>query len=122
MKALRLSGASAGNTRVNEMFNWIADQVSAGRKISESMRELDKEAYFFSPDIVQMIESAEKTSTVHEVTKKIAIQYRREVDNSLAVMVKFIEPGALLLAGVFVMWFAMAIFSSIMQMVNVAGQ
>ena len=36
-------------------------------------------------------------------------------------MVKLIEPVALLMAGVFVMWFAIAIFSSIMQVVDVAG-
>jgi hypothetical protein len=36
-------------------------------------------------------------------------------------MVKFIEPTALLLAWVFVLWFAIAIFSSIMQVVAVGG-
>jgi hypothetical protein len=35
-------------------------------------------------------------------------------------MVKFIEPVALLLAWVFVLWFAVAIFSAIMQVVTVA--
>lgn len=68
-----------------------------------------------------MIESAEKTSTVHQISKKISEQYRREVDASLAIMVKLIEPIALLMAGVFVMWFAIAIFSSIMQVVDVSG-
>ena len=53
-----------------------------------------------------MIESAEKTSTVHQVSLRISEQYRREVDASLAIMVKLIEPIALLMAGVFVMWFA----------------
>lgn len=68
-----------------------------------------------------MIEGAEKTSTIHQTSKKISEQYRREVDASLGVMVKLIEPIALLMAGVFVMWFAIAIFSSIMQVVNLAG-
>lgn len=68
-----------------------------------------------------MIESAEKTSTIHQVSLRISEQYRREVDASLAIMVKLIEPIALLMAGVFVMWFAIAIFSSIMQVVGIAG-
>lgn len=68
-----------------------------------------------------MIESAEKTSTVHTTSKRISEQYRREVDASLGVMVKLIEPIALLMAGIFVMWFAVAIFSSIMQVVDIAG-
>lgn len=45
-----------------------------------------------------MLESAERTSQIDSVTKKIAEQYKREVDASLSVMVKFIEPTALLLA------------------------
>ena len=68
-----------------------------------------------------MIESGEKTSNLAEVTKKISDQYRREVDASLAIMVKFIEPAALLLAGAFVLWFSVAVFSAIMQVVAVAG-
>ena len=46
-----------------------------------------------------MLESAEKTSTLAPVSLKISEQYRREVDASLATLVKFIEPLALLLAG-----------------------
>ncbi len=121
VKTLHLTGESADNTRVSELYSHIALEVSKGKKISEAMVMVDKEGYFFSSDIVQMIESAEKTSTVHQISKKISEQYRREVDASLAVMVKLIEPIALLMAGMFVMWFAMAIFSSIMQVVEVSG-
>lgn len=62
------------------------------------MKNRDPNGFFFTADIYQMIESAEKTSTIGDVVAKIAIQYKREVDMSLATMVKFIEPIALLLA------------------------
>lgn len=81
----------------------------------------DKEHKIFTSDILQLIESAEKTSTVHIVTFKISEQYRRELDASLNMMVKFIEPVALLSAGLFVMWFAMAIFSVVMQITKSSG-
>jgi type II secretory pathway component PulF len=121
VKTLRLTGSSSGNRIVAGLFFHIADEVSHGKKIHESMRESDERGDIFTPDILQMVESAEKTSTLHEVTSKISEQYRREVDASLSVMVKFIEPIALLLAGVFVLWFAIAIFSAIMQVVAVGG-
>jgi type II secretory pathway component PulF len=121
IKTLRLTGASSGNSKMADMYSYMATEVSKGKKISEAMSEVDKEWYIFSSDIIQMIESAEKTSTVHQICKKISEQYRREVDASLAIMVKLIEPIALLMAWVFVMWFAIAIFSSIMQVVDVAG-
>lgn len=62
------------------------------------MLERDKDHTFFTPDIIQMIESAERTSTIGSITDKIAVQYRREVDFALGNMVKYIEPLALLLA------------------------
>lgn len=62
------------------------------------MNIADPKSLIFTPDIIQMMESAEQTSTIHIVTQKISEQYRREVDASLAIMVKFIEPAALLIA------------------------
>jgi type II secretory pathway component PulF len=121
VKTLRLTGQSAGNKIIEELFLQIADDISHGTKISASMRERDPVNAFFTLDILQMIESAEKTSTIALVVEKIASQYRREVDNALATMVKFIEPIALLFAGIFVLWFAVSIFSAIMQIVTLAG-
>lgn len=121
VKALRLTGASAGNAYIAMLYNRIADDVSSGIRLSESMAHHDKDHYIFTPDILQLIESAEKTSTVHQVSQKISDQYRRELDASLAMMVKFIEPVALLSAGLFVMWFALAIFSVVMQITKSAG-
>ncbi len=121
VRTLQLTGASSGNRVLESLFRVVSDDVSHGTKISASMRLQDVDGYFFTPDILQMVESAEKTSTISTVTDKIAIQYRREVDIALGTMVKFIEPVALLIAGVFVLWFAISIFSAIMQVVSIAG-
>lgn len=43
VKTLRLTGASAGNSRVAEMYSYIAGEVSKGKKISEAMFDVDKE-------------------------------------------------------------------------------
>lgn len=122
VKTLRLTGASSGNSIIKKLFRSISDDIAWGSKISLSMLERDKEHTFFTPDIIQMIESAERTSTIGAITAKIATQYKREVDFSLSNMVKYIEPIALLLAWVFVLWFAIAIFWAIMQIVSIAWQ
>ncbi len=122
IKSLRLTGVSAGNLVIVSTFSKIADRVAAGQRLADSMRETDPEEIIFSRGILQMIESAEKTSTIPAVTSKIATQYRREVDTSLAILTKFIEPIALLFAGLFVTWFAVAIFSAIMQVVQSASR
>lgn len=122
VKTLRLTGASSGNIIIKKLFHAISDDIAGWSKISLSMMERDKEHTFFTPDIIQMIESAERTSTIWAITAKISTQYKREVDFALANMVKYIEPIALLLASVFVLWFAIAIFWAIMQIVSIAWQ
>jgi type II secretory pathway component PulF len=79
------------------------------------MQEADTEKILFTPNILQMIEAGERTSTVDVVARKIAEQYRRQVEIAISMMTKFIEPIAILIAGLFVLWFALAIFSTIMQ-------
>lgn len=121
LKSLKLTWSSSGNAIIVMMFDHIAKDVSKWKKITESLREADPYGAVFTSDILQMFESAEKTSTIAETAGKIGEQYRREVDSSLAILVRYIEPVALLSAGVFVLWFAIAIFSAIMQVVTVAG-
>jgi len=45
-----------------------------------------------------MISAAEKTSTVDVVTRKISEQYHRQVASAISIMVKYIEPIAILIA------------------------
>jgi type II secretory pathway component PulF len=99
VQALRLTGASAGNVIIDELYKKLAEAVAHGEKFSASLQNLDPNRTIFTLDILQMLESAEKTSTLASVSLKISEQYRREVDASLATLVKFIEPLALLLAG-----------------------
>lgn len=120
LKSLKLTWSSSGNLMIAQMFERISSEIASGKKITESFKLADPYHKIFTSDILQMIESAEKTSTIDIVSRKIWEYYRREVDNALAIMVKFIEPAALLSAWVFVLWFAVAIFSAIMQVVAVA--
>ena len=43
IKTLRLTGASSGNTKINEMYSYMANEVSKGKKISETMSAVDTE-------------------------------------------------------------------------------
>ncbi len=120
LTTLKLTGSSSGNSIVALMFSRIAEDVSKWKKITEGFQSADPYGMIFSSDIVQMFESAERTSTVALTSRKIGEQYRKEVDSSLAIMVKYIEPIALLSAWIFVLWFAIAIFSAIMQVVTIS--
>jgi type IV pilus assembly protein PilC len=115
IKALTLVGKTTQNSIYEALFLTITDKVSKGNKITDSMKEVDPHGYFFPNDFVQMLGVGEKTANLEKVSQKINDQYTREVDYSLANLTKWIEPIAILLAGVFVLWFAFAIFGAILK-------
>lgn len=121
IKTLKLTAESTGNVVYEEAINTVAESVGTGKKITESLESVDPKFRLFTRDFVQLIGAGEKTSTVNKVCAKIAEQYNREVDSSVAMLVKFVEPGAILVAGGFVLWFAFAIFAAVMKITETVG-
>jgi type II secretory pathway component PulF len=79
------------------------------------MNEVDPDHEYFPADFLQMLSVGEKTASLEKVSRKIHDQYSREVNYSLESLTKWIEPLAILIAGVFVLWFAFAIFGAILK-------
>lgn len=121
LKTLRLSGNSTGNSLYEAIFSNIVKHVEQGNKIADSFIAADPEYAYFPRDFIQLLAAGEKTSTINKVCGKISIQYTREVDNSVMTMVKFVEPLAILVSGVFVVWFAFAIFSAVLKITETVG-
>lgn len=99
----------------------IVTSIEHGNKIAESFEAADEKHEYFTRDFTQLIAAGEKTSTINKVCSKIAVQYNREVDTSIGNLVKFIEPIAILIAGIFVVWFAFAIFSAVLKITDTVG-
>lgn len=121
IKTLRLTGESTGNLIFEEKIAEVAQKVEMGKKLSESLVESDPEYRIFTRDFVQIVSAGERTSTINKVTLRLAEQYSREVDASIATLVRFVEPAAILFAGGFVLWFALAIFSAVMRVTEMVG-
>lgn len=114
-KSLTLTARSLNNLVYETHLNDVMHKVSGGQKIVDSMNEVDPEHQFFPLDFLQMLSVGEKTASLDTVSKKLTEQYTREVNYSLASLTKWIEPIAILIAGVFVLWFAFAIFGAILK-------
>ncbi|MBP8017192.1 type II secretion system F family protein [Candidatus Gracilibacteria bacterium] len=121
IKTLYLSGESSNNAIYIEAINIVAKKVESGKKITVSIEEVDPEHKYFLSDFVQLISAGEKTSSMNKVCEKISAQYTREVDSSLSVLIKWIEPIAIFIAGIFVLWFAFAIFSAVLKITETVG-
>jgi len=114
-KTLRLTWRATNNFVYNEAFEDINQQVTKWSKIVDSMMNVSEEEELFPADFLQMLSVWEKTATIDKICKKINNQYTREVQASLEVLTKWIEPIAILLAWAFVLWFAFAIFGAILK-------
>jgi type II secretory pathway component PulF len=115
IRTLGLTGESSNNVIFQEKITEISNQVLIGKKIAESIEEADPHFTVFTRDFYQIIGAGERTSTINKVCRKLASQYTREVDSSISVLVRFIEPLAILIAGIFVLWFAFGIFSAVLK-------
>lgn len=113
--SLSLTAKSLDNMVYESHLLAVMEKVSGGQKIVDSMQEVDEEHKFFPLDFLQMLSVWEKTASLDKVTLKLTAQYTREVNYSLGNLTKWIEPLAILIAWVFVLWFAFAIFGAILK-------
>lgn len=121
VKTLRLTGESTGNVIFEDAIAIAVERVAQGEKLADSLEKANETYPVFPKDVTQLISAGERTSTVNVVSGKIAAQYLREVDASISMLVKFVEPLAILIAGVFVLWFAFAIFAAVMKITESVG-
>lgn len=121
VKALNLVWKSTDNVVYENLFNDISVKVSTWKKLVDSIMEVDEYNEYFPSDFVQLLSVWEKTATIDWVCKKLNEQYTREVNYSLANLTKWIEPLAILVAWLFVLWFAFAIFWAILKLTQTIG-
>ena len=122
IKTLKLTGESTNHLIYEEAIQAVADNVAKGNKITESLIQANSEKHeLFPQDFIQLIGAGEKTSTINKICTKISAQYTREVDTAVAMLVKFVEPLAVLISGAFVLWFAFAIFSAVLKITETVG-
>ncbi len=115
VKSLSLSARSLNNMVYETHLNAVIEKVSEGQKIVDSLQEVDPQHTLFPLPFLQMLSVWEKTASLDTVSLKLTEQYTREVNYSLASLTKWIEPLAILIAWVFVLWFAFAIFGAILK-------
>ncbi len=121
VRTLRLTGEASENVVSEEILEDVAKRVEQGDRIAESIESADPENTIFPRDFVQLVAAGERTSTINKVAERSSAQYKREVDMSVQMLVKFVEPLAIIFASVFVLWFAIAIFAAIIQITQSVG-
>jgi len=121
VKTLTLVWKVTNNSIYEDLFDKISSKVSLWNKLIDSMKEVDPEKEYFPSDFTQMLSVWERTASIDDISKKISIQYDKEVSYSLSNLTKWIEPIAILVSWIFVLWFAFAIFWAILKITEVVS-
>jgi type IV pilus assembly protein PilC len=98
MDALKLAAQVSGNYHYEQLWQRVLDEVTAGRRVAESLRGDP----LFPRVLVQMISAGEETGKLDQVLQKVSTYYDREVETSIKAATSMIEPLLIAAMGVVV--------------------
>jgi type IV pilus assembly protein PilC len=117
VKALEITGATAGNWVIEEALVTVRLRVHEGVPIAQPLVENP----VFPPMVSQMVRIGEETGELEKMLGKIADFYEDEVDTAVAALTSIIEPimmiGVGLMVGVIVIAMYMPMFK-MLQLVH----
>lgn len=100
------------NVFYREAAKKIAEEIKKGVAIADTLLFYPK---LFPPLVVQMVAVGEKSGTISELLKELAIFYEAEVDGATSSLSSIIEPILILFLGGVVGGIALAIMTPIFQ-------
>ncbi len=98
IKALEITGQTAGNWVVEEALADVRVKVHEGVPIAQPLLEND----VFPPMVSQMVKIGEETGELEKMLTKIADFYEEEVDAAVASLTSIIEPLMMIGVGIMV--------------------
>jgi len=98
IKALEITGQTAGNWVVEDALAGVRAKVHQGIPIAQPLIEND----IFPPMVSQMVKIGEETGELEKMLSKIADFYEDEVDSAIATLTSIIEPLMMIMVGAMV--------------------
>jgi type IV pilus assembly protein PilC len=95
IKALEITGTTAGNWVVEDALRDMREKVHAGAPIAQPLVEHP----VFPPMVGQMVKIGEETGELDNMLGKIADFYEEEVDVAISSLTSIIEPIMIILVG-----------------------
>lgn len=115
VQAMETVSGTIGNEYIACKIKDMAEKVSAGRRISETIRETG----IFPPLVYQMIATGEEAGSLDEMLHEVADYYSGETDYTVSRLSSYIEPVLTVALGIMVLFIALAIFLPWWDMIQV---
>jgi type IV pilus assembly protein PilC len=98
IKALEITGQTAGNWVIEDALAGVRAKVHQGIPIAQPLIEND----IFPPMVSQMVKIGEETGELEKMLSKIADFYEDEVDSAIQSLTSIVEPLMMILVGAMV--------------------
>lgn len=118
VESLRITSDAVWNEVYKQRILLLSEDIAWGIKMWESL-DWDK---LFPDMMVQMIQVWEQTAKLDQVILKVADFYDEQVDNTIWVLNKLLEPFILVTLAVIVWFIAVAIMQPIMNLADTVSQ
>jgi len=117
IKALEITGQTAGNWVVEEALAGVRVKVHEGVPIAQPLIENP----VFPPMVSQMVKIGEETCELEKMLTKIADFYEEEVDASVASLTSIIEPLMMIGVGIMVGIILIAMYLPMFKMLHLVS-
>ncbi len=117
IKALEISGSTAGNWVVEEALSDVRARVHEGVPIAEPLAANP----IFPPMVSQMVKIGEETGELETMLAKIADFYEDEVDSSIQSLTSIIEPLMMIGVGFMVGIIIISMYLPMFKMLTLIG-
>jgi type IV pilus assembly protein PilC len=114
IKALEITGSTAGNWVVEDALRLVRERVHAGTSIAQPLIEHP----VFPPMVSQMVKIGEETGELDAMLGKIADFYEEEVDASISALTSIIEPIMIILIGLMVGTIILAMYLPMFKLIT----
>ncbi|TML68416.1 MAG: type II secretion system F family protein, partial [Actinobacteria bacterium] len=114
IKALEITGQTAGNWVVEDALAGVRARVHEGVPIAQPLIEND----IFPPMVSQMVKIGEETGELEKMLGKIADFYEDEVDASIQSLTSIVEPIMMILVGLMVGVIIIAMYLPMFKMLT----
>ena len=117
IRALEITGATSGNTLIEDALIVVRERVHQGIPIAVPLSEIA----IFPPMVSQMVRVGEETGELEKMLGKIADFYEDEVDSAISTLTSIIEPLMMILVGMMVGVIIISMYLPMFKLLTLIG-
>ncbi len=110
--ALTTVANAAGNRVFKKAILQVRNEVTTGQNLNQAL----KSTQLFPPMVIQMVTIGEESGSLEDMLNKVANYYEGEVDQLVANLSSLVEPAIMLILGVIIGSFVLAMYIPIFKL------